>query len=429
MQFMQVELDQIRQLMSEGQLAGAEALCRKVLHAQPQLAEAWFLLAQLAAQYQQVSDAISCIKQAIQFSPTQSNYLIFYAHLLLTSGKAEAAYQVIKPVMAQPQPVTVQLLFGRVAWLAGRYADALAGFSAAASTQPVTEHYILPYARALTMLGQREQACNQLKVLIDNNAVAAESATLLMHMQLSSGTTAELLNQVTNYASKYSQHNHLRQLTTLLTSWLGNAAPDFSSFTPAYQQQSIQYVLAQRDKQTKLAGLPVDVLLDAISAAEQDGLWLEFGVYYGRSINIIAQYRDGLVHGFDSFAGLPEDWKSGEPKGSYSTNGRLPAVRDNVRLHQGWFEQSLPVFLRHHSEHVSLVHIDCDLYSSTATVLSQLACRFRPGTILIFDDFLGIEGFEQHEFKAFAEFVQQSGFSFRLLSYAALGREVAFQLL
>jgi hypothetical protein len=37
-------------------------------------------------------------------------------------------------------------------------------------------------------------------------------------------------------------------------------------------------------------------------------LFLELGVFSGQSIWVIAQRTSNLVHGFDSFEGLPEDW-------------------------------------------------------------------------------------------------------------------------
>ena len=45
----------------------------------------------------------------------------------------------------------------------------------------------------------------------------------------------------------------------------------------------------------------------------------------------------------------------------------------------------------------SFIHIDCDLYSSTKTVLTLLAPAIRTGTVLVFDEWCGYEGWEQHE--------------------------------
>ena len=60
-----------------------------------------------------------------------------------------------------------------------------------------------------------------------------------------------------------------------------------------------------------------------------DGLFLEFGVYNGASINILSKLKpDKVFHGFDTFTGLPEDWDMGHKKiraGSFSLE-RLPEV-------------------------------------------------------------------------------------------------------
>jgi hypothetical protein len=42
----------------------------------------------------------------------------------------------------------------------------------------------------------------------------------------------------------------------------------------------------------------------------KDGLWLEFGVYNGKSANLTAILSgdDKVVYGFDTFTGLPEEW-------------------------------------------------------------------------------------------------------------------------
>ena len=49
------------------------------------------------------------------------------------------------------------------------------------------------------------------------------------------------------------------------------------------------------------------------------------------------------MHGFDSFQGLPEAWSAHEGAGAYSTAGRMPRAGDNVRLHAGWFEDTMTV--------------------------------------------------------------------------------------
>lgn len=57
----------------------------------------------------------------------------------------------------------------------------------------------------------------------------------------------------------------------------------------------------------------MDYALNAVDP-KVDGLYCEFGVWRGLTINYIASRSDHTIHGFDSFDGLPEDWRSGYGK-------------------------------------------------------------------------------------------------------------------
>ena len=60
-----------------------------------------------------------------------------------------------------------------------------------------------------------------------------------------------------------------------------------------------------------------DTLRAALSHAPPEGLFLEFGVASGSTLTaIVEKAPPGMVHGFDSFQGLPEDWRPGFPAGS-----------------------------------------------------------------------------------------------------------------
>lgn len=49
-----------------------------------------------------------------------------------------------------------------------------------------------------------------------------------------------------------------------------------------------------------------------VARRRSEGLWLEFGVHEGKSLNMIAEIAETTVYGFDSFRGLPKDWVVGE---------------------------------------------------------------------------------------------------------------------
>lgn len=169
------------------------------------------------------------------------------------------------------------------------------------------------------------------------------------------------------------------------------------------------------------------LLEDAIARRRPDGLILEFGVYTGRTINFIAdRVPDATVFGFDSFAGLPEDWRPDFRKGTFATSP--PAVRPNVRLVIGLFEETLPPFLAGHAGPVSLMHVDCDLYSSTRTVLTLCRDRIRAGTMIVFDEYWNYPGWQDHEHRAFMEFIAATGWRFDYASLVPGGEQVGVRI-
>ena len=146
---------------------------------------------------------------------------------------------------------------------------------------------------------------------------------------------------------------------------------------------------------------------------------MEFGVFQGKSINIISAAKpDKIIYGFDSFEGLPDIWWQEDkyPKGHFSLNGKLPPVNKNVRLIKGWFNETLPAFVKEHSEPCAFIHIDCDLYSSAQTVLEILKNQIISGTVIAFDEYYNYPGWQEGEYKVFAEFVAESDLEFEYIA-------------
>ena len=100
---------------------------------------------------------------------------------------------------------------------------------------------------------------------------------------------------------------------------------------------------------------------------DQPILYLEFGVYQGRSIRYWSERLrnpDSRFHGFDSFEGLPESWNMLFKKGLFSTNGEAPRIDDpRVKFFKGWFEDTLPDYRPPQHDQL-VINIDADLYSS-----------------------------------------------------------------
>ncbi len=191
-------------------------------------------------------------------------------------------------------------------------------------------------------------------------------------------------------------------------------------------QKSAEFV----DQHMKMAKSHPDkfaLLKAAIEQVKIPGLYCEFGVYRGETLNFIASLATGEVHGFDSFEGLPEDWKQGHEKGTFAL-ASLPEVQPNVRLHEGWFKDTIPAFREQHPEQIAFLHMDADLYSSTRTIFELLGDAIVAGTIIAFDEFFNYPGWCEGEYKAFIEFCRERHVEVHYLGFSRRGEQVAAKI-
>ena len=137
-----------------------------------------------------------------------------------------------------------------------------------------------------------------------------------------------------------------------------------------------------------------------------DGDYAEFGSWGGRTFALA--YGEARRHGhaanlwaFDSFEGLPEaqtsedehpEWRRGKMATNLVEFHAICAAngipREAYTAVPGFYEQTLARMLpSEEPTNVALAYIDCDLYSSTRTVLQYLQPRFKHGMIVAFDDY------------------------------------------
>lgn len=167
----------------------------------------------------------------------------------------------------------------------------------------------------------------------------------------------------------------------------------------------------------------------ASSARIEGGAILEFGVFKGRSINHFADiFKSETLHGFDSFEGLAEDWTGYHlPKGTFDLGGHLPKVKENVTLHKGWFDATLPLFLEKNTSNIRLCHVDCDTYESSLFVLEHVAARLVKGSIVLFDEYYGYPNWRFGEFRAWQEVCAKKGLSYRYIAFSEMQVAVEIQ--
>lgn len=169
------------------------------------------------------------------------------------------------------------------------------------------------------------------------------------------------------------------------------------------------------------------------------GDFLEFGVYGGRSITLLAKYLHSdtygtiprRVIGFDSFEGLEEEreghvrWEKGACAINLDPSHPILALDDPVtpdavialsttlgipppELVVGRFADTMDKALSD-VEAAALIHIDCDLYEATAEVLERVEPLVQPGTLFAFDDWFHYKGDPtKGEARAFREFLARN---------------------
>jgi len=188
----------------------------------------------------------------------------------------------------------------------------------------------------------------------------------------------------------------------------------------ATQIKTTKFVLQNLSHAARLKNKK-DLFRYSINQVKVDGLYLEFGVYRGESLNYIASLSgNNTVYGFDSFEGMPEEWIT-VPIGHFKLD-KLPKVRSNAKLVVGWFQESLEPFLEEHSEKVAFVNLDAVLYSSTSYVLLTLAekGRLQRGTVIQFDEIFNYWGWwGGGEYKALQDLIDRFDVKISYLGYVA----------
>ena len=154
-------------------------------------------------------------------------------------------------------------------------------------------------------------------------------------------------------------------------------------------------------------------LIESTEKVSFSGHWCEFGVREGRSLGwLVDQYPQQIIHAFDSWQGLPEEWNHGTGKVA-DMSCEPPEVPEHIKLHKGWFKDTLPNWKKQYKGPIAFLHMDADIYSSTKEVLMSLNDRIVSGTVITFDEFCNfrlsgkMSKWQEHEFRALVEWLDE----------------------
>jgi len=192
-----------------------------------------------------------------------------------------------------------------------------------------------------------------------------------------------------------------------------------------------------RDYMVQSLLLPRGILLTwsickAIDRFSASGLYAEFGVFKGQTINMLSRnlVKQNLktpIWGFDSFLGLEEDWIGAEKPslaGKFSTQGVLPEVSDNVRLVVGAVQDTVGSWLETQSGPIAFAHLDLDTYTPSRHVLQVIKPRLVKGSIIVLDELYGYPGWRQNEYKALNEEIPSTSFKYIAFSSQSAAIEI-----
>lgn len=416
------------------ELDTADAEYARSLKNDPSLIDAWRMRSRIALERQRIEDAVKLLKEGLDLNPGQPVLMADLVNLYLLSRDSVSARPWVEQLMRadgeKPENIYSQ---ARLLWIDGEYEPALELFRKAAAKRPADRRFATSLIQSYVSLGDIPGALADLERWQGGDASAEMLALLALCRYDSMGLDAALA-VVTDGLARIPDNVFLTYLQAVLLTLGGQTA---KARLPISQIETDERMgprwrgfkfAREHGGSAPFCGMETTLLTRSLAAAPAEGAVLEFGVYHGLSLRKIARQVTTPIHGFDSFEGLPEDWKAGEGKGSYSTGGRVPKMPAHVRLHRGWFEDTLPAYVAGETGKLRFVHVDCDLYSSTQTVLEGLRPLLQPGSVFLFDEFLGFDGFEQHEFRAWHEFTERHKIKYEYTAFALMAKQVTLRV-
>ena len=357
-------------LRTRGQITEAIGRYEHALSIDPEIGLAYYSLGNALSEYGKIAEAEEAYQQAVQRLPDDVSAFNNLGHVLIELGrKAEAETALRTAIEIDPHRASAHFNLHAVVYRDDDLDPAIASLEAALATSTDDGKSQFFHAMCLEQKGDKDAAIASFdKVPLDDNG-----------------------------------YNH----------WL-------DSWDYALRQ-------IQQNSSIRVFGTGAETYAHAQDAATIDGLTLEFGVRFGTSIRQIAARTDGVVHGFDSFQGLPEAWQN-NPVGEYTTHGELPQVPNNVTLHVGLFDDTIASFKAEHDGPIRFMNVNCDIYSSTKTILDQLHDRIVPGSVIAFDEYFCNPSWRFDEFKAFQEAVEQYGWEYDYLSFCPFARQAVVRI-
>ena len=371
--------------------------------------------------------AKSCFEKAIQIEP---GYIDAHFNLGVVLQKLEDHQQAKscfeKVIKLSPSYVGAYNNLGNVHKILNELQKAKLCFEKVIEIDQSNTHAHFNLGGILQLLGEDQHAkkCFEKVIEINSNYAAA-----YWNLYILSNNIDEALMRLNKFDKINNNFVPSKIMTAALKAYKGN----FDNFNNLLVSEHSNHSYTRSVKWVfSLPNLPKiffnrwDFFNEIISQTESSRPFYEFGVWNAVSFRyLINTFKKGF--GFDTFSGLPESWGNIK-KGSYTSFGSIPKIEGGVFI-AGKFEDTLPDFFSKEQPLASLINFDADLYTSTYCALSHSQRVIDDKTILVFDEFIMNENWEEDEYKALNDFCKNFGFIYEVLAISFSSKQLAVKLI
>ena len=409
-----------------GQFDAAIASYQQALKIEPLDAKTHFNLGIALAENGDFAVAIASYRQALKINPDYVAAYVNLGNVHKDAGDLALAMDCYgQALKLDPGFAEVYCNMGNALKDFGELDQAISYYRQALQIQPDYAEVHNNMGGALNHKGEREQAANCYMHALDLSPEYADAAWNLVGTAVS---IDDARNWVEKCLSLDPEYFNAQFTLCALDCFRGDRNTFNVLLTSPLNEHPAVRSLAWVLSLPKLPELLFNrwVFFDyVVQQSNQERPFYEFGVFRGEAFKyLIKTYNKGF--GFDTFEGLPEDWHD-ERAGSYSSEGNIPEVKGGDFV-VGKFEDTLPAFFSQTRPVASVINFDADLYSSTLCALEASKSVIDASTILIFDELLMNEQWEQDEYKALNEFCSANACSFEVLAVSFFTKQVAVKL-
>jgi len=414
-----------------GQFSDAEKLSIEITQDFPKHQLAWKVLGAVLGATGRKSKAVNANRKAVDLSPNDAEAHNNLGITLKEMGRLdEAKTSYTQAIALKPDYADAHNNFGNVLKDMGRLGEAHASFTKAIGLKP-------DYAEAHYNLGNTLEELGRLEKAEASYLRAITLKPRFTHAYWNAHGIQKSIEGAENWIDKCLKADPSHLMARLTKAALNFYKGDRSSFDIVMQSKFSQHPYTRSLSWAfSLPNLP-DLhfnrwhFYDAmVKKSKISKPFYEFGVWRASSFKyLIKFFKKG--YGFDTFSGLPEDWDVGshlEKKGSYASDGNVPKIKGGEFI-VGKFEDTLPIFFSERRPIASIINFDADLYSSTICALNFSKQIIDKNTILIFDEFIMNQSWEQDEFKALNEFCSDNHYTYEILAISFFTKQVALRLI